>query len=560
MEATLTAAPTWGPRLAPLRAHRSPWPPGRKRKPYVLTEDEHADTIWKPLVFRVDETTPRAVQSVLLELGWQEFDRQAHGVDGWNLYWKTSSFRMAEHTSIKPWQRLNHHPGTTKLTRKDHLAKCLMCMRRIYGTSLYEFIPQTFVMPGDYNKFVAAYSKEKQMLGTKHSYWICKPAELSRGRGILIFRDIKDLIFDDNDIVQKYICNPLLVGRYKCDLRVYVCVTAFKPLTIHMYQEGLVRFATEKFDLSNLQNDYAHLTNSSINAAGASYEKIKEVIGHGCKWTLSRFFSYLRSCNVDHLLLWQKISHMAILTVLAIAPSVPCAANCFELFGFDVLIDDDFKPWLLEVNYSPALTLGCKADVTVKRKLLHDIVGLIHLSGPGKEGKECGSAARGHSGGSFARGNPGRLGPVRSPLPCASLFHFTSRACKNDESKQRALRACPKDTRTSQLREVMTRQKNLLLPAREPPKVKPKLKGQHTPRTALAPSLSLPPSSSCRTNSNSSVPSDRSKERDPQAGNFVLIFPFNEATFGASRNGLNVKRIVQELQKQMNKHNPNMRK
>lgn len=38
-----------------------------------------------------------------------------------------------------------------------------------------------------------------------------------------------------------------------------------------------------------------------------------------------------------------------------------------------------------------------------------------------------------------------------------------------------------------------------------------------------------------------------------QAGNFVLIFPFNEATFGASRNGLNVKRIIQELQKLMNK-------
>ncbi|XP_058145627.1 probable tubulin polyglutamylase TTLL2 isoform X2 [Dasypus novemcinctus] len=518
-----------------------------------MAEGEDTGTILKPLVFRTDETTPKVVQSVLLERGWNEFDRKEHNVEGWNLYWKTSSFRMIEHTNVKPWQRLNHHPGTTKLTRKDRLAKYLMYMKRVYGTSIYEFVPLTFIMPGDYNKFVAEYSKEKQMLGTKQSYWICKPAELSRGRGIIIFSDIKDLIFDDTDIVQKYICNPLLVGKYKCDLRVYVCVTGFKPLTIYIYQEGLVRFATEKFDLSNLQNNYAHLTNSSINTSGTSYEKIKEVIGHGCKWTLSRFFSYLRSFDVDHVLLWQKISHMVILTMLAFAPSVPCATNCFELFGFDILIDDNFKPWLLEVNYSPALSLGCKADVTVKRKVIHDIVELIHLNGPRNEGKEGGNAFPGLSNVSFAKSDKGRLSNVCSSLPYGSLLQFTSRAFKKDEStKGKAARICPKNTRTSQLREMISKQ-NLLLMAKEPPKVKSKLKSRHSPHKISLSYVSLFPSYTCKTSISSSFLSDNSKEPDPQAGNFVLIFPFNEATYGASRNGLNVKRIVQELQKQMNK-------
>lgn len=134
--------------------------------------------------------------------------------------------------------------------------------------------------------------------------------------------------------MQKYIWHPLLVGWYKCDLRVHVRVTGFKPLTISVYREGLVRFATEKFDLSNLQNRYAHLTASSISQSGASYEQVKEVGGSGCKWTLSRCFLYLCSCGVDRRPPWPKISHVVILTMLWPSrprpPSRPTASSSLD--------------------------------------------------------------------------------------------------------------------------------------------------------------------------------------------------------------------------------------
>ncbi|XP_006144830.1 probable tubulin polyglutamylase TTLL2 [Tupaia chinensis] len=528
-----------------------------KTKTLLMAEDEPPGTVPKPLVFRADETTPEVVRSVLLERGWEAFGEHARGVDDWDLYWRASSFRMAQHVNVKPWQWLNHHPGTATLTRKDRLARQLQHMGRTYGSALYAFAPPTFVLPCDYTKFLATYFSEEQVLGARRGYWICKPSESSRGRGISIFSDIKDLIFGDTYVVQRYICNPLLVGRYKCDLRVYVCVTGFKPLTIYVYQEGLARFATEKFDLSDPQNCYAHLTNCSVNKAGTSYQEVKEVVGRGCKWTLGRFFSYLRSWDVDDLLLWQKINRLVILTVLAIASAVPFAANCFELFGFDILIDDNLKPWLLEVNYSPALSLDCPVDVVVKRRLVHDIIDLVYLTGLRNERTPVSKAANGRSSGPFTRGDRGRRGGAGRSLPCKSLLQFPGKTCgEQDSAAEEGVRACPKATPSCQPR-ARARQEGSLLPAGESARVKPGLRSRlpARSRSALGPCVSLVGSWTCPAEVSPCDPAHSTKTTAPHpgTGNFVLIFPFNEATLGASKDELNVKRITQELQKLMNK-------
>lgn len=173
---------------------------------------------------------------------------------------------------------------------------------------------------------------------------------------------------------------------------------------------------------------------------------------------------------------------MVILTVLAVAPTVPAAYNCFELFGFDILSDDNLKPWLLEVNYSPALSLDCSTDVSVERSLVHDIIELIYLNGLRSEEK-CSRASPGSSRVSFARSD-GELCTASDPLPCVSLICFASRTCSEANSAvHRATNIRPKPTRTSQLRERMNRQHGPL--TRETAKGEPRPRAWHTPRNSL---------------------------------------------------------------------------
>jgi len=59
-----------------------------------------------------------------------------------------------------------------------------------------------------------------------------------------MLQELSELCYDSNAVVQKYISNPLLIGGYKFDLRLYVCVPSYHPLTIYLYREGIVRYVT----------------------------------------------------------------------------------------------------------------------------------------------------------------------------------------------------------------------------------------------------------------------------------------------------------------------------
>ncbi|XP_015121898.1 probable tubulin polyglutamylase TTLL2 [Diachasma alloeum] len=331
-----------------------------------------------PFVFRLNDSgsAPHLLVQVCTERGWREYAGDTNNAfkDRWNLWWKSGGFPTSHYKSLLPWQFINRIPKGSSICRKDNLVRHLKCMRQVYG-SIYDISPPGYNLPSEYTKLAADCSRcEKD-----DRVWICKPVGQSQGRGIFLFRRLSDLSYDSAAVVQRYIEKPLLIGGYKFDLRLYVCVPSYRPLTIYLYKEGLARFATEKFSLENLDDPFRHLTNFALNKLGPGYSQKKERVGAGSKWSFRQLRRYMDQSGFNDWFLWQRIAALISLTVLSQTAGIPKSSNCFEFFGFDVLIDANLKPWLLEVNVSPALGNDCEVDSEVKKPLLHDLFDLLGL-------------------------------------------------------------------------------------------------------------------------------------------------------------------------------------
>ena len=60
--------------------------------------------------------------------------------------------------------------------------------------------------------------------------------------------------------------------------------------------------------------------------------------------------------------------------------NVPYINGCFEVFGFDVLIDSNLKPWLIEVNLSPSMNTDSPLDLKIKGNMIADLFTLIGIT------------------------------------------------------------------------------------------------------------------------------------------------------------------------------------
>lgn len=208
------------------------------------------------------------------------------------------------------------------------------------------------------HKIKSKFSHKQITINGSNNIWILKPSGLSRGRGIKCTDSLNEILMKalgSTYLVQKYIERPLIIMKRKFDIRLWILVTSVSPLIIWAFKEPYIRFTVEEYNENNLTNLYSHLTNNSI---GKHSKKFNNTEIEGNMWTIHQFKEHIMNITKDENIwetLERKMHDVVIYTIECAQEEYVHRENSHEIFGFDLMVDDQFNPWLIEVNASPAM-------------------------------------------------------------------------------------------------------------------------------------------------------------------------------------------------------------
>ena len=296
-------------------------------------------------------------------------------------------------------QLVNHLSNHECMTTKTGLCRSLREYYTNTGLNLFHVVPETFLVASTFSDDVGwsnFYQRFKQLAKANYNdlnmpikqctqnMWIVKPPNSNQGQGIRVFSSLSKIkkfvgvhkgqhskVKGDEWVVQKYLERPLLLWGRKFDIRIWVLVTP--SFDILVYRQGYLRTSSSTFSTEKNceSSSFVHLTNYCMQKNSSSVGKYED--GNTLSYAdLQRYIDEhfielgLEASFDVNVQIMSKIKTMIVDAVLA-ARAQGMGDNAtsssdqsgqrksFELFGYDFMVDEDFRPWLIEVNTNPYL-------------------------------------------------------------------------------------------------------------------------------------------------------------------------------------------------------------
>ncbi len=248
--------------------------------------------------------------------------------------------------------------GFDAFRKKDGLARALSSVPQ----NIAPRHPATYLLPGDAGRLA-----KDAAAGRSGPVWIVKPPDLFGGQGMRMIEDPDVLLTDEPLIVQHYIDRPLLVNGCKQHLRCYILITEVDPPRTWFCRDGLVRFAPAPFvrEPGWLDRTDMHITNTALHAGhpGIRINQDKSVENDGSIWGLGAFLAHVAPDEARRAVLWRDLEDTArrlvdVLDRSGLFEGQKATGRAYrpKLIGLDIMLDEDLKPWLIEIQRDPGQT------------------------------------------------------------------------------------------------------------------------------------------------------------------------------------------------------------
>ena len=284
--------------------------------------------------------------------------------------------------------------GCDKIVSKRNI---WMILERYYGRNNATILmPLTYVTDNEEHMYEL---NKNHKIGMKY---ILKK-NLQRKKGLKITNSLSDMnnaLNDDYKIIQKFIRDPLLINGRKLNIRIYIIIIQEKTITkIYLYKAGKCIYTNKNYvdNEYDFDNDDFERNITSYNLDNKIYLKNPLLLEDLRKYLNSS--NNLKNINIDNennllddenkILLGNKlINNINILIQKVCKPIKPEVCKnyenikdntCFQIFGGDIIVDTNLKPYLLEFNKGPSLKTDLKRDYIMKEGLIEDTFKLANV-------------------------------------------------------------------------------------------------------------------------------------------------------------------------------------